>query len=131
MLYWWLGRRTWWIKGGRLYSIHGCNTLLELAWLFSSMKKKWKKSKCVHYSCKQNIIFIWPRQMNFVLAVPWIGMPQLKGNSQNCDFLIIGISFFFSVFFHWFCSITTHISSKFLAQSRLIIIMFRPLDKND
>ena len=26
MLYWWLGRRTWWIKGGRLYSIHGCNT---------------------------------------------------------------------------------------------------------
>ena len=21
MLYWWLGRRTWWIKGGRLYSM--------------------------------------------------------------------------------------------------------------
>ena len=29
MLYWWLGRRTWWIKGGRLYSVHGCNTLIS------------------------------------------------------------------------------------------------------
>ena len=31
--------------------------------------------------------------MNFVLAVPWIALPQLKGKSQNYDFLKIGISF--------------------------------------
>ena len=30
MLYWWLGRHTWWIKGGRLYSIHGLNTLVQI-----------------------------------------------------------------------------------------------------
>ena len=57
-----------------------------------------EKSKCVHYSCKQNIILICPRQMNFVLAVPGIALPQLKGNSQNCDFLKIGISFSFHSF---------------------------------
>ena len=36
--------------------------------------------------------------MNFVLAVPGIALPQLKGNSQNCDFLKIGISFSFHSF---------------------------------
>ena len=45
--------------------------------------------------------------------------------SQNWD------KFFISFFFHWFCNISTHISSKFLATWRLNIIMFRPLDKND
>ena len=39
--------------------------------------------------------------------------------------------FFYLFFFHWFCSISTHISSKFLATLRLIIIMFRLLDKNN
>ena len=32
-------------------------------------------------------------KMNFVLAVPLIALPQLKGKSQNYDFLKIGISF--------------------------------------
>ena len=41
--------------------------------------------------------------------------------SQNWDM------FFYLFFFHWFCSISTYISSKFLATLRLIIIMFRPL----
>ena len=45
--------------------------------------------------------------------------------SQNCD------KFFLFFFFHWFCNISTHISSNFLATLRLIIIMFGPLNKND
>ena len=45
--------------------------------------------------------------------------------SQNCD------KFFFFFFFDWFCNISTHISSNFLATLRLIIIMFGPLNKND
>ena len=44
--------------------------------------------------------------------------------SQNCD------KFFCFFFFHWFCNISTHISSNFLATLRLIIIMFGPLNKN-
>ena len=45
--------------------------------------------------------------------------------SQNCD------KFFCFFFFYWFCNISTHISSNFLATLRLIIIMFGPLNKND
>ena len=45
--------------------------------------------------------------------------------SQNWD------KFFLLFFFHWFCSISTYISSKFLATLKLIIIMFRPLVIND
>ena len=45
--------------------------------------------------------------------------------SQNWD------EFFYLFFFHWFCSISIYISSKFLATLRLIIIMYRPLVIND
>ena len=46
MLYWWLGRRTWWIKGGRLYSIHGCNTLEIPCWY---ARGRWRYIKSVNW----------------------------------------------------------------------------------
>ena len=77
------------------------------------------------------MILIWPKQNELCFGCSMNcfasneGIITKLGFSQNWD------KFFYVFFFHWFWSIITHISSKFLATSRLIIIMFRPLDKND
>ena len=70
-------------------------------------------------------------KMNFCFGCSMNCFASIEGKitilwfSQNWD------KFFYLFFFHWFCSISIYISSKFLATLRLIIIMFRPLVIND
>ena len=73
----------------------------------------------------------WPRWNELCFGCPMNCFASIEGKftklwfSQNCD------KFFCFFFFHWFCNISKHISSNFLATLRLIIIMFGPLNKND
>ena len=80
---------------------------------------------------QSSILLIWPRQNELCFGCSMNCFASIEGKITKLGFSQNWNKFFCLFFFHWFFSISTHTSSKFLVTSRLIIIMFRPLDKND